>query len=168
MTLQRLVAIASKKERFLKIEDYIGFAQAFLEFTASGLQAVIVSRNEPHYHFWQYRKEGSYNVTRPINSELMFAPDACERLLASFNSLLGALRDASANTAANRVLLNRSVYTVQQCIGVALDALPAGKSNTARKINGDLFDCCLSALASIAPAELSPCRLRLAGNFNSR
>ena len=46
----------------------------------------------------------------------------------------------TSDTSANRELVNRSVYTVQQSIGAALDALPAGKSNTARKINGDLFE----------------------------
>jgi hypothetical protein len=29
---------------------------------------------------------------------------------------------------------------LQQCIGAALDALPSNRSNTARKINGDLFE----------------------------
>jgi len=46
----------------------------------------------------------------------------------------------NANTAANRELVNRAVYTIQQAIGASLDALPAGRSNTARKINGDLFE----------------------------
>lgn len=32
------------------------------------------------------------------------------------------------------------MYTCQQAIGAALDALPAGESNKARKINGDLFE----------------------------
>jgi hypothetical protein len=36
--------------------------------------------------------------------------------------------------------LNKFIYTCQQSIGAALDALPAGKSNIARKINGDLFE----------------------------
>lgn len=31
-------------------------------------------------------------------------------------------------------------YTLQQSIGAALDGLPAGKSNQARKVNGDLFE----------------------------
>jgi len=40
----------------------------------------------------------------------------------------------------NRKLLNDYIYTCQQSIGAVLDALPANKSNTARKINGDLFE----------------------------
>ncbi|HAS51967.1 MAG TPA: hypothetical protein DCS21_09600 [Gammaproteobacteria bacterium] len=34
----------------------------------------------------------------------------------------------------------RIIYTIQQSIGATLDALPAGKSNQARKVNGDLFE----------------------------
>lgn len=37
MTLKRLVARATDKERFLKLEDFIEFATAFLDFSASGL-----------------------------------------------------------------------------------------------------------------------------------
>lgn len=140
MNLKKLIAIASNKEKFERLEDYLGFAREFLTFSANGLQAVIVSRNEPHYNFWQYKKDGSYNVTRPINSKLMFAPAECDRALEGFTALLASLREKKANTPANRALLNRSIYTLQQCIGAALDALPAGKSNTARKINGDLFE----------------------------
>jgi len=36
--------------------------------------------------------------------------------------------------------INQTVYTIQQSIGASLDALPAGRSNTARKLNGDLFE----------------------------
>ena len=39
-----------------------------------------------------------------------------------------------------REILNNTTYTVQQSIGAALDALPAGESNKARKLNGDLFE----------------------------
>src|SRR3989339_335764 len=39
-----------------------------------------------------------------------------------------------------RQILNNSTYTIQQSIGSALDGLPAGQSNTARKLNGDLFE----------------------------
>ena len=39
-----------------------------------------------------------------------------------------------------RNTINKFVYTCQQSIGATLDALPAGQSNFARKINGDLFE----------------------------
>jgi len=47
-----------------------------------------------------------------------------------------------------RFLICRAIYTLQQSIGAALDALPAGKSNTARKINGDLFERLIRLLIS--------------------
>jgi hypothetical protein len=140
MNLKKLVAIASDKKRFEELDDYIGFARELLGFSENQLQAVIVSRNEPHYNFWQFKQDGHYNVTRPINSKLLLTPTECDAAFRSFTTLLGNLRDRKSDTLANRVLLNRTVYTLQQCIGAALDALPAGKSNTARKINGDLFE----------------------------
>jgi hypothetical protein len=39
-----------------------------------------------------------------------------------------------------RNILNNATYTIQQSVGSALDGLPAGQSNTARKLNGDLFE----------------------------
>ena len=40
----------------------------------------------------------------------------------------------------SREILVKSIYTIQQTIGIALDGLPAGASNQARKVNGDLFE----------------------------
>lgn len=39
-----------------------------------------------------------------------------------------------------REIINRSVYTIQQSISAALDGLPVGESNKARKLNGDFFE----------------------------
>jgi hypothetical protein len=140
MSLKKLVARATNKERFTKIEDFVEFALAFLDFAASGLQAVIVSRNEPHYNFWQFKSDGSFNVSRPVNSSLMYSAAEASTALKQFVPLLASIREAGKDKAANREILNRTIYTLQQCIGIALDGLPAGKSNTARKINGDLFE----------------------------
>jgi hypothetical protein len=140
MTLKKLVNRATDKQRFTKLEDFVEFALAVIDFADSGLQAVIVSRNEPHYNFWQFKSDGSYNVSRPINSSLIYAAKEAEAAFKQFLSLLASIRDVGADKAANRQVLNRTIYTLQQCIGVALDGLPAGKSNTARKINGDLFE----------------------------
>jgi hypothetical protein len=57
-----------------------------------------------------------------------------------FSDILGNIKSREAKTKASRKLLNDYIYTCQQSIGAALDALPANKSNTARKINGDLFE----------------------------
>ena len=140
MNLQRLVERATDKTRFQRLEDYIEFARAFLDYTANHLQAVIVSRNEAHYNFWQFREEGTFNVTRPINSALMYTAGDTEQFSRCFLDLLVALREPASDTPEHRACLNRTIYTLQQCIGAALDALPANRSNTARKINGDLFE----------------------------
>ncbi len=57
-----------------------------------------------------------------------------------FYSVLKNIRDRESKTETNRKLINDFIYTCQQSIGAALDALPANKSNTGRKINGDLFE----------------------------
>lgn len=139
MTLKQLVARATDKERFTSLAQFVDFGRAFLDFARTGLQATIVSRNEPHYNFWQYKNDGSYNVTRPINSSLMFRAEDCAPAFDSFLPLLKELRADGADTPENRVIVNRTIYTLQQCIGAALDALPAG-NQTARKLNGDLFE----------------------------
>jgi hypothetical protein len=140
MTLKKLVATATDKNRFTKLAHFIEFAEAFIEFATSGLQAVIVSRNEPQYNFWQFKSDGNYNVSRPINSTLMYSAANCSSALHAFVPLITGIRETGMDTPANRLALNRIIYSLQQCIGVALDGLPSGKSNTARKINGDLFE----------------------------
>ncbi len=140
MTLKELIQRATDKERFTKLEDFVEFALATLDFASSDLQAVIVSRNEPHYNFWQFKIDGNYNVSRPINSSLMYSAGDARAAFKQFIPLLTSIRDAESNKPVNRDVLNRTIYTLQQCIGVVLDGLPAGKSNIARKINGDLFE----------------------------
>jgi hypothetical protein len=87
----------------------------------------------------QYKEEGHFNVTRPLNSQLLYSFADFERVSVSFLELLGNARDHKPTTE-ERSLINRTIYTAQQAIGATLDALPAGESNTARKINGDLFE----------------------------
>ena len=142
MNLEKLVSIACNKDYFRDIDRYCDFAKTYLEFIKDNLQAVIVSRNENNYQFFQYKDDGTYNVTRPINSKLMYSLEEMEAAINPFNEILLDIQneDGSTDNSLNREIINRSIYTAQQCIGVTLDALPANKSNTARKINGDLFE----------------------------
>jgi hypothetical protein len=59
--------------------------------------------------------------------------------LRDFLPLLAAVQESGMDSPANRLLLNRAIYTLQQCVGIALDAR-SGSSNPARKIAGDLFE----------------------------
>ena len=104
------------------------------------MQAVIVSQNENHYQFYQYDKTGNFQITRPINSNLMYDAGSFEISCREFLKILKAPKDIDINNLEARKIINNATYTIQQSIGAALDGLAAGKSNTARKINGDLFE----------------------------
>lgn len=140
MNLPQIVSTATDKNNFLSVSDYINFCKEYLEFAATGLQAVIVSQNENHYRFYQYKEEGSFNISRPINSNLMYAARDIPCIEMEFPKVLASVRDLPQDDVVKRELLTKGIYTIQQSIGAALDALPAGASNQARKINGDLFE----------------------------
>ncbi|MES2319924.1 MAG: hypothetical protein V4631_20785 [Pseudomonadota bacterium] len=140
MTLATLVSNAVDKTRFLTVQNYIDFSARYLEFVETGLQARIVSQNEQHYQFFQYAQDGHYNITRPLNSRLMYSADEFAGAAEQFGITLEQLRDGQRPSCELRKNLCRTIYTLQQSIGAALDALPAGRSNQARKVNGDLFE----------------------------
>lgn len=139
MKLDGLVKTASNKANFTELKQYVDFCLEFLDFIATpgAIQADFVSRNEKHYHFIQF-KNADFSVTRPLNFALLYSSKVAKTQLKKFLAILDAVR--KNDSPANREIVNKSVYTIQQSIGAALDALPAGQSNTARKINGDLFE----------------------------
>jgi hypothetical protein len=140
MSLADLIAYATDKDRFQSVESYIDFCRRYLAFVEHGLQARIVSQNESHYQFFQYRQEGAYNITRPINSRLMYEAADFDIAARKFKETLLELKDGGRPANDSRENVIQTIYTLQQAIGAALDALPAGRSNQARKINGDLFE----------------------------
>lgn len=140
MSFSNLVNHATDKERFHTVDNYIDFCARYLEYVETGLQARIVSQNESHYQFFQYKQDGSFNITRPINSRLMYDADGFSQAAHQFRLTLEQLRDGQRPSGDLRENLIRTIYTLQQSVGAALDGLPAGKSNQARKVNGDLFE----------------------------
>jgi len=140
MTLKKLVAIAINKENFCTLQDYLDYTEKFLIFLHEGVQATIVSQNENHYRFFQYRKNGNYNITRPINSNLMYSAENIDQITCEFIPTLDGAKELKEDDLKSRERLRNAIYTIQQSIGMALDALPAGQSNRARKVNGDLFE----------------------------
>jgi len=140
MSLADLVAHATDKERFHTVDNYLTFCARYLEYVETGLQARIVSQNESHYQFFQYRQDGSFNITRPLNSRLMYDADSFTNAAYQFTQTLEQLKDSEQPSDELRQNVIRTIYTVQQSIGAALDALPSGMSNQARKVNGDLFE----------------------------
>jgi len=141
ITIASLRKDATNKEHFGALTNYFSYTQRYLDFIddVQRVQAVIVSQNEPHYRFLQYKQDGGYSVTRPLNTHLFYSASEFSRVLPRLQQLLAARRRARP-TNEDREIVNRSVYTIQQSIGATLDSLPAGESNKARKINGDLFE----------------------------
>ena len=140
MNLSNLIDHATDKERFHTIDNYIDFCSQYLEYVHTELQARIVSKNESHYQFFQYKEEGGFNITRPLNSRLMYDAEGFAIAERRFCLTLEQLRDDEKPSDDQRENLIRTIYTLQQSIGAALDGLPSGKANQARKVNGDLFE----------------------------
>lgn len=140
MKLKQIVNKAKDKSNFTDLNAYIGFCDEYLKYISENLQAVIVSQNENHYSFYQYKKEGNFQITRPINSNLMYDTKEFQEASKEFLKILSSIKSIDKRDASIREILNNATYTIQQSIGSALDGLPAGQSNTARKLNGDLFE----------------------------
>lgn len=140
MKLKQLVNNAKDKGKFSDLKAYIKFCDEYLNYIADNLQAIIVSQNENHYCFYQYKKEGDFQITRPINSNLMYDANGFSNTSKEFLKILKSIKTIDKNDESIRNILNNTTYTIQQSVGSALDGLPAGQSNTARKLNGDLFE----------------------------
>lgn len=140
MKLADLVNHAANKQQFQQLSDYIDFCRQYLAFVETGLQARIVSQNESYYQFFQYGVEGQYNISRPINTRLFYTAESFETIISHFTQTFTDLKQGRRVDDEQRDRIIRIIYTLQQTIGAALDALPAGKSNQARKVNGDLFE----------------------------
>ncbi|GHS97789.1 hypothetical protein FACS1894139_10240 [Planctomycetales bacterium] len=153
MKLAKLLEWVRHKERFATIDDYSAFGEEYLSFIFANLQAVIVAQNETQYRFFQYKEDGNFNVTRPLNSNLLISRDNFSAVKDDFNYALKHIKDIREKPEA-RANLNKFIYTCQQAIGATLDALPAGESNIARKRNGDLFERYIRLMVSALGIEV--------------
>lgn len=140
MNLKKLVNKAKDKTNFVDLQAFITFSRAYLDYIADNLQAVIISQNENHYQFYQYKNEGNFQISRPVNSNLMYDKNEFDRTSTEFIQILKNIKNIDREDDSIREIINNATYTIQQSIGCALDGLPAGQSNTARKLNGDLFE----------------------------
>ena len=129
MTGKELMEYATVREHFRTLRNYIDFARTYLDFAQQGLQARIVCQNEPDYQFFQYREDCTYNISRPINARLFFGIDEADGAFPVFQDAISGIRDGAKPPAKTRALFVRAVYTMQQAIGAALDALPASRTN---------------------------------------
>ncbi len=147
MSLGQLVAFAADKTNFATVPDYIDFARRFLDFVGKGgLHGTVLSRNEGHYFFYQFKDDGDRRVSRPVNGRLMYGPDAGDVLSRDFMAAMRCAKDIPSGDIPRRTIIRNSIYTIQQSIGVCLDGHAV--SNNARKVAGDLFERLMRLLIS--------------------
>lgn len=141
-SITQLRDFARNKDNFHSINNYLTFCKHFIEFidNSQNYQAKIIARNESNYQFIQYNEQVSFQITRPINSKLFLTSNNIESSLSLYANVLKEKELLINLSAPERKTLNNSIYTIQQSIGCALDALPASENNTGKKVNGDLFE----------------------------
>ncbi|MDZ4122044.1 MAG: hypothetical protein U1C33_06455 [Candidatus Cloacimonadaceae bacterium] len=141
MKLSKLIELATDNSRFRSLDEYVDFAKHYLEYIAvpENIQAKIIAQNEYNYFFLQYDRNGDYQISRAINSDLFICADEFADYIKFFNEIIVQYPNYSPDQA-SRACVNRMLYTMQQCLGATLDALPPGQSNKARKLNGKLFE----------------------------
>lgn len=140
MTILEIGRRAADKDQFRDLKAYLAFALTYLQYVADNNQAKIVSQNENNYFFYQYDKSGNFQITRPLNSDLMLSATDLQKSSNDYLKILQSAQSLKESDTGARSLINNITYTLQQSIGAALDGLPAGESNRARKLNGDLFE----------------------------
>lgn len=137
--VQDIVRFVHNKENFKSIKNYVRFTDLFLKYIEEHKQAEIVSQNEPVYKFFQYNGEADYRVTRPFNSSIIYSAEEFTENSREFMDILEKLkRDKAGAVIPDPSVINRTIYTMQQTIGFALDA--SKEANRARKLNGDYFE----------------------------
>jgi hypothetical protein len=140
MNLKQLLNKVKDTSNFADLKAFVKFSDEYLKYISDNVQAIIVAQNENHYHFFQYNKEGNFQITRPINSKLMYDAQEFTMVSEEFLRILSTIKTINKKDQAICTIINNATYTIQQTIGAALDGLPAGESNTARKLNGNLFE----------------------------
>ncbi|WP_425146631.1 hypothetical protein [Deinococcus sp.] len=142
MSLEILRDRALYRANFANLGAYFDFAQSYLHFMddRSNYQAEIVCQNERSYRFYQYKSDGNHRITRPINNDLWLPEAQYIAQLGNFRAILDDLQAGRFPNPAHKTLVSRYIYTTQQTVGAALDSLDADRVNTARKLNGDVFE----------------------------
>lgn len=153
MNLYQLLGKVDNMQEFAKLNVFAEFAKNYLEFIYnSGLQAEIVSRNESNYHFFQYKEEGHYCITRPINKNLFISYNDFSKSEQNFKYALAHIKEIDDEEML-RENINRYIYTCQQCIGATLDAF--NNPNKARKRNGLYFEKLIRAVIEETGVDVS-------------
>lgn len=140
-TLRHLADFAAEKANFTTVANYTNFCRRLADYRHDvGFQAEIVAQNKNQYRFFQFKQDGNHQISRPVNDELFIHYDHVDDDLALFNEAFHVIEQGEEVTAEHRRVIQHGIYTCQQSIGIALDALPGPRQQSARKVNGDLFE----------------------------
>jgi len=112
MNLKQLVNKAKDKSNFADLKAYIKFCDEYLNYISNNLQAIIVSQNENHYRFYQYKREGNFQITRPINSNLMYDAENFMKASQEFLKVLKNIKTIDKKDETIRNILNNATYTI--------------------------------------------------------
>lgn len=142
-----LQASIQDKSAFTKLADYALLAEHYLAHLVATKPTRIIFPSHAHYIFYQYNKNASHKITRPLNTNLFVTdPADFDRMFARFVSALGDLKRLQERASASRGFkaysqsgeINRVIYTAQQTIGCIGDSLEI--ENQSRKRIGQLFE----------------------------
>lgn len=138
-SIETLANFATELMSFNSLDAYADFCWRYLEYLEEEKPDVIRAQNETDYIFFSYRDTADHAISRPINTRLFLSVSEFDNAYTLLRKSLREIQSIKNNHTA-RQNINRTIYTIQQSIGSALDALPSESSNRARKINGQLFE----------------------------
>lgn len=113
MNLIDILDYATDKTRFTSLDGFTSFCENYLEYIDKNLQATIISQNENHYRFFQYDNWGSYQITRPVNSNLFYSIADFDKKKKLFSQSLKDAKSVTIKDSEARDAINKVVYTIQ-------------------------------------------------------
>lgn len=138
LDLNELIETVEDKTNFSDTFDYLNFSLDALDYIEKNNQAKIVAQNETNYCFYQFNEEARYKITRPFNSNLLYSSKDYKKKVEQFLVEMETLKkNGEKADKKNREVINRVMYTSQQCVGFILDSVGG---NIARKLAGDHFE----------------------------
>ena len=97
MSLEQIVNKAKDKNNFSDLDGFISFCAEYLDYINDNLQCTIISQNENNYCFYQYDSTGYFQITRPINSNLMYDSKAFDKKADEYLDILHSIKTVDKN-----------------------------------------------------------------------
>lgn len=162
-TLGDLQESVRDRSAFSTLGDYLMICTAFLASVEEARPTYIVSPSHPNYVFYQYDREHSHRITRPLNTNLFIQPaggfkSTFERFV-TFLTDLKQYQEATIDRKGSLQYLesreiNKVVYTIQQTIGCIGDSFD--NPNQSRKRVGQLFETLVKLIIQEMGLECEP------------